>query len=107
MKLIFPFILQVRDSAVHDVAALVLRSLKPSALFVCRSCNHSLDELQTIFALHLDLEFYDDAWCGRLRARVMVTVMRVVCAAGTACCSLCGASQRCEECVRGGGRRAV
>ena len=69
MKPIFPFILQVRDSAVHDVAALVLRSLKPSALLVCRSCNHSLDELQTIFALHLDLEFYDAAWCGRLRAR--------------------------------------
>ena len=74
MKLIFPFVLQVRDSAVHDVAALVLRSLKPSALFVCRSCNHSLDELQTIFALHLDLEFYDDAWCGRLRARARALV---------------------------------
>jgi hypothetical protein len=53
----------VRDSAVHDVAAVVLRCLKPRALFVCRSCNHSLDELQTIFARELDLEFYDDAWC--------------------------------------------
>jgi hypothetical protein len=55
--------LQVRDSAVHEVAAVVARCMKPSALFVCRSCNHSLDELQTIFACHLDLEFYDEAWC--------------------------------------------
>ena len=63
VMLISFFILQVRDSAVHDVAAVVFRCLKPAALFVCRSCNHSLDELQTIFARDLDLEFYDDSWC--------------------------------------------
>ena len=62
LELILCFVLQVRDTAVHDVAAVVVGCLKPSALFVCRSCNHSLDELQTIFARHLDLEFYDEEW---------------------------------------------
>ena len=53
----------MRDTAAHDVAAAVISCLKPCGLFVCRSCNHCLDELQTIFASRLDLEFYDDAWC--------------------------------------------
>ena len=30
----------VRDAAVHEVAAVVARALKPQGIFVCRSCNH-------------------------------------------------------------------